>query len=114
MTTRIPAFALLASAALFFAAAAPANAALDDAGAQALLKKSGCATCHKLDKKGVGPSIMEIAKKRKGDANAAAELKKSVRSGSTGVYGSDAMPAIATSKLSDEKLNELVKWILSK
>jgi len=114
MTTRIPALALLASAALLFAAVAPAHAALDDAGGQALLKKSGCATCHKLDKKGVGPSIKDIAKKHKGSASAAADLKKSIRNGSTGVYGSDAMPAIPAKKLSDDKMNELVQWMLSK
>ena len=92
-----------------------ANAAIDDGAAQAILKKSGCTTCHKLEKAGVGPSIKEIAKKQKGKAGAADELKKAVRDGIKGVYGADsAMPGIAASKISDADLTSLVQWILTK
>lgn len=91
-----------------------AHAAIDTAAAQAILKKGGCATCHKLDKAGAGPSIKDIAKKSKGKANAADELKTAVRKGSKGLYGADSeMPGIAASKISDGDLNELVQWMLA-
>lgn len=92
-----------------------ANAALDDDAAQAILKKGGCTTCHKLDKAGAGPSIKDIAKKQKGKAGAADELKKAIREGSKGVYGADSvMPGIAASKISDADSANLVQWILTK
>ncbi len=91
-----------------------ANAAIDADAAQAIMKKGGCTTCHKLDKAGVGPSIKDIAKKQKGKAGAADELKKAIRDGSKGLYGADsAMPGIAASKISDADMTSLVQWILS-
>jgi len=96
-------------------AAGAANAALDDAAAQAMLKKSGCAACHKLDKASAGPSINDIAKKRKGQANAPTQLTKTVRDGSKGVYGADSeMAGFPAAKISDADLASLVQWILTK
>jgi cytochrome c551/c552 len=111
---RIAPLALLASTALSLAAVAPAHAALDDDAAQALLKKSTCTTCHKLEKTAVGPSFQDIAKKRKGQANALDDLKKVVRSGSTGTYGTASMPAFAPDKISEADLTNVVEWILTK
>lgn len=92
-----------------------ANAALDDDAAQAIMKKSSCTTCHKLDKAAAGPSIKDIAKKQKGKAGAADELKKAVRDGSKGLYGADSvMKSIPASKISDADLTSLVQWILTK
>ncbi len=56
---------LLAVAILGCGAVVPAVAA-DDAAAQALIKKSGCSTCHSLDKKKNGPSYKETSAKYKG------------------------------------------------
>ena len=36
-----------------------ANAALDRASAEAMMKKDGCAACHAVDKKLIGPSYQE-------------------------------------------------------
>ena len=92
-----------------------ANAAMDDAAAQAVMKKSGCSTCHKVDKAGVGPSIKDIAKKHKGNAKAADQLKTAVRDGSKGAYGADsAMKGFPAGKISDADLTSLVQWILTK
>ena len=96
-------------------AASVANAAIDDAAAQAIMKKGGCGSCHKLDKAGAGPSIKDIAKKHKGNAKAADQLKTAVRDGSKGVYGADsAMPGFPAKKISDADLASLVQWILTK
>ena len=42
-----------------------AHAALDMAAAEAMMKKDGCAACHAVDKKIIGPSYQEVAAKYK-------------------------------------------------
>jgi cytochrome c len=61
---------------LALALAAPALPALaaDDAGAEALMKKSGCFKCHSIDKKKDGPSYKEVAAKYKGKPDAEQKL----------------------------------------
>ena len=56
-----PIAAVLLAAGLI--AALPAEANLD------LAKKSNCMTCHQIDKKLLGPSFQDIAKKYAGDKN---------------------------------------------
>jgi len=51
-------------------------AAADDAAAQALIKKSGCGSCHAVDKAKEGPSYKETAAKYKGKADAEDTLYK--------------------------------------
>jgi cytochrome c len=94
-------------------AATSANAALDDAKAQDLLKKSGCFACHSVDKKILGPTYKEVALKHKGESDAAGKLVKVVRNGSKGSYGSFAMPPNPASKISDEDLHNLLVWVLA-
>ena len=95
-------------------AATAANAALDDATAQDLMKKAGCAVCHSVDKKIVGPAYKDVAQKRKGESDAIATLEKAVRSGSKGTYSSMPMPPTPSSKISDADLRELLQWVLTK
>ena len=98
----------LAAAALV---AAPAHAALDNAQAEALMKKDGCAACHSVDKKIVGPSYVDVAAKYRGDKNAQAALEKKVKDGGAGVWGPVPMPPNAQVPANDIK--ELVTWILA-
>ena len=91
--------------------AGSAHAALDNAAAEALMKKDGCAVCHSVDKKIVGPSYQEVAAKYKGDAGAAAKLIKKVKDGGSGVWGPVPMPPNATT--SDADIKNLVDWILT-
>lgn len=104
--------ATLGIASALVLAATDAGALLDDASAEELLKKSGCALCHSLDKKGIGPAFKEVARKRKGAT--LAELEQAVRGGSKGGYGSIAMPPNPQDKISDAVLRELIGWILTK
>lgn len=106
--------AVLGIAAMPMLAATAANAALDDAKAQELLKKGGCAACHSIDKKGIGPAFKDVALKRKGEKDAMATLEKAIRGGSKGAYGSMPMPPNAADKISDADLHELIEWILKK
>ena len=91
--------------------ATSAHAALDNAAAEALMKKDGCAACHSVDKKIVGPSYQEVAAKYKGDAGAAAKLMKKVKDGGSGVWGPVPMPPNTTT--SDADIKNLVDWILT-
>jgi len=91
-----------------FFASAPV---LADDGA-ALAKKSGCFNCHTVDKKLVGPSYKDVAKKYKGNAGAAAMLVKKVSDGGSGVWGPIPMPPNKT-KVSEADIKTLVDWVLS-
>lgn len=104
----------VAAAGAVILAGGTANAALDDAAAADLMKKSGCAMCHTPDKKLVGPAYKDVASKRKGEGDAVAKLEKTVRAGSTGAYGSIPMPPNPPEKISDAELHSLVEWILTK
>ncbi|MDR0770807.1 MAG: c-type cytochrome [Burkholderiales bacterium] len=76
-----------------------------------LTKKYKCTACHKADKKAIGPSYQEIAKKNAGKADAAAHLFDDVRKGSRGVWGNAPMPP--QTQPSDEDLKAMVNYILS-
>ena len=92
-------------------AAGNAHAALDNTAAQALMQKDGCAACHAIDKKVVGPAYQDVAAKYKGDKGAMARLTAKVKSGGSGVWGSIPMPP--NSQVSDADISSLVSWILT-
>ena len=85
--------------------AAPALASLE------LATKSACTACHAVDKKLVGPSYQDVAKKYKGDAKAEAMLAEKVKKGGVGTWGQVPMPPNAAIK--DEDVKTLVKWVLA-
>jgi len=93
------------------AAPAKAGAPLDMASGQALLQKEGCAACHAVDKKIVGPAYVDVAAKYKGDTSAAAKLVQKVKSGGAGVWGQVPMPP--NPKVPEEDVKALVNWILT-
>ena len=88
-----------------------AYAALDNKAAEAMMKKDGCAACHAIDKKVVGPAYQDVAAKYKGDAKAAAMLADKVKKGGSGVWGQIPMPP--NTQVSDADIKELVAWILT-
>jgi cytochrome c5 len=92
--------------------AAPApGAALDMASGTAMMQKDGCAACHAVDKKIVGPAYQDVAAKYKGDKDAAAKLVQKVKAGGSGVWGSVPMPPNA--QVPDADIKALVSWILT-
>ena len=106
--------ATLAGALAFGFAGAVSAQALDDKKANDLMVKAGCNACHAVDKKLVGPSYKDVAKKEKAKPNVAAELFAKVRKGGSGVYGQVPMPPNGPDKISDGDLKALVAWILTK
>jgi cytochrome c5 len=93
------------------APAAKSGAPLDLKSAEALMQKDGCAACHAVDKKIVGPAYTDVAAKYKGDAAAPARLVQKVKSGGTGVWGQVPMPP--NPQVSDDDVKALVSWILT-
>jgi cytochrome c len=100
---------MLLAAGLFVAGGA--NAALDNKAAEDLMKKDGCAACHAVDKKLIGPAYQEVAAKYKGDAGAAAKLADKVKKGGVGVWGQIPMPPNA--QIPEADIKDLVAWILT-
>ena len=98
--------ALMASA---VRASVPAMAA--DSAGLALAKKSNCMACHQLDKKLVGPSYQDVAKKYAGDKTAEAKLVEKVKKGGSGVWG--PVPMAPNPQVSDADLKTLVTWVLA-
>jgi len=86
-----------------------AGAALS--GAQGLIAKSDCRSCHAINEKVLGPSFTAVAMKYKGDAGAPERLYKKIISGGQGVWGDAQMPAHPTLAESDAKA--IVKYVLS-
>ena len=102
---------LVSLAGAAFLASGAAHAALDNAKAEAMMKKDGCAACHAIDKKLVGPSYLDVANKYRNDKGAAANLAKKVKAGGSGVWGQIPMPPNAA--VSDADIKDLVEWILT-
>ena len=82
----------------------------DDLKAQAVAKHNACLGCHAGDKKIVGPSFQDIAKKYAGNPNAKVFLKNKILKGGSGSWGVVPMPANA--KMNDADLSILTLWIV--
>ena len=89
---------------LFVAGAATAQAD------QALATKNQCMACHAVDKKLVGPSYRDVAKRYAGNPQAQDLLTRSIKTGGQGKWGAIPMPA--QTKLSDDDARKLAAWIL--
>lgn len=94
---------LLAGAGLMIAGQASAD--------EALAKAKNCMSCHAIDKKVVGPSYKDVAKKYAGNAGAAATLEAKVKKGGSGTWGTVPMPP--NPAVSDAEIKKLVAWILA-
>lgn len=80
-----------------------------------LAKKSNCLACHMVDKKLVGPSYQEVAKRYAGDKTAEAKLFDKVKKGGSGAWKDQGItiPMPPNSTVKDEDIRSLVKWILA-
>jgi cytochrome c len=88
-------------------AAAPKadTGSVDAKAALALAQKNNCTACHAVDKKILGPSFQEIAKKHAGKTD---YLAGKIKSGGGGVWGPIPMPA---QSLSDADAKTLAVWL---
>lgn len=94
-------------------AAAPANDLSSNPDYQkglALVAKSNCLTCHKINEKLIGPAYKDVANKYAGNDTALNYLAHKVITGGKGVWGEVAMTPHPELSLDDSK--QMVKYIL--
>ena len=92
-------------------AAGTAFVAAPVSASEALLKKYNCTACHAIDKKVVGPAYKDVAKKYKGNKDAAGMLVQKVKKGGQGVWGPIPMPP--NPAVPDADLKKMVDYILA-
>lgn len=68
-----------------------------------LIAKLDCVGCHKLDKKLIGPSYLDISKKYENNDKNINYLSSKIIKGGSGVWGSIPMAAHASLKKEDAK-----------
>ena len=78
---------------------------------EALAKSKNCMSCHAVDKKLVGPSYKDVAKKYAGDAKAVDNLAAKIIKGGSGVWGAVPMPPNANVNADEAK--KLAQWVMS-
>lgn len=102
-----PAAAIVAQApAVAKVADAPKPAGgVDGKAALALTQKNSCTACHAMEKKIIGPSFADIAKKYAGKAD---YLAGKIKAGSSGVWGPIPMPAQA---LGEVEAKAIAVWL---
>lgn len=77
----------------------------------ALAQANGCALCHGVDHKIVGPAFHDIAAKYRGSPDALDALTHKVRAGGAGNWGDVPMPPQTTPNPAD--LKSLLTWVLA-
>ena len=97
-------FLVVAAAGVLAAPAAQAD--------EALLKKHNCVACHQMDKKVIGPAYNEVAKKYKGQKDAAVKLAEKVKKGGQGAWGQIPMPP--NPAVPDADIKKMVDYILAR
>ena len=78
---------------------------------EALISKSDCLACHKIDAKLLGPSYKDVAAKYPNNAATIAQLAGKIKSGGSGVWG--AIPMSPHPALSDDDAKAMVRYIMS-
>lgn len=95
--------------------AAATPAAADNSGdikkGEALVSKSDCLACHKVDAKVLGPSYKDVAAKYPNNAGTISQLASKIKKGGSGVWG--AVPMSPHPALSDDDAKAMVRYILS-
>lgn len=76
-----------------------------------LMKQSDCFNCHAIDQKLVGPTLMEIANRYRGQKEAGLVATKRVIQGSAGVWSE--VPMLPHPQHSMDEAHLMVSWILS-
>lgn len=76
----------------------------------ALIAKSDCLTCHKVNEKLIGPAYKDVANKYAGNDTALNYLVHKVITGGKGVWGQ--VPMTGHPLLSESDVQQMVKYIL--
>lgn len=76
-----------------------------------LMKQTTCFNCHAVDQKLIGPSLVEIADRYRGQDGALNTATDRVLKGSAGVWGE--IPMLPHAQHSKDELHMMVSWIFS-
>ena len=76
----------------------------------ALIAKSDCLTCHKVDETSTGPAYRDVANKYTNDDKTIATLADKVMKGGSGNWG--AVPMVAHPNISVDDAKQMVKYVL--
>lgn len=76
-----------------------------------LMKRTDCFNCHAIDQKRVGPPLLDIANKYRGQSAAIDASIQRVLKGSAGVWGK--VPMIPHSQHTPDEVKMMVSWIYS-
>ena len=101
------------SAAFALGPAPSSNSTSEDTGPPGLrlMRKSDCFNCHAVNQKRVGPPLLEVATKYRGQAGAIEGSIQRVLKGSTGVWGK--IPMIPHTQHTAEEVRTMVSWVYS-
>jgi cytochrome c len=77
----------------------------------ALMKQSDCFNCHMVDQPLVGPKLLDVANKYRGQAGAENATVQRVINGSTGVWGQVGM--LPHPQHTEDEVHQMVQWIYS-
>lgn len=80
-----------------------------------LARKSNCLACHIVDRKLVGPSFQDVARRYASDKTAETKLFDKIKKGGAGAWKDQGitLPMPPNSTVRDEDIRTLVKWILA-
>jgi len=78
---------------------------------KALIQKSDCMSCHKVDVKLIGPAFKQVAAKYPGTEPNYTALSTKIISGGSGVWGQ--IPMVAHASLSPADAKKMASYILS-
>ena len=78
---------------------------------QKLISKMDCVGCHKIDKKLIGPSYLDVAKKYPSNEKNINYLAGKIIKGGSGVWG--AVPMAPHSTLKKEDAKSMAQYIMS-
>ncbi|MBC7980573.1 MAG: PQQ-dependent sugar dehydrogenase [Armatimonadetes bacterium] len=87
------------------------NQVSEEATGMKMMKQSDCFNCHAVDKKLVGPGLLEIADRYRGQAGAVDVSTDRVLKGSAGVWGE--VPMLPHPQHTKDELHMMVEWIFS-
>jgi len=76
----------------------------------AIVAKSDCFTCHKIDEKNIGPAWRDVANKYAGTDTAISYLAKKIIAGGSGVWGE--VPMAPHPNFSQDDATAVAKYVL--
>lgn len=88
-------------------AAAPLAAAANPE----LARQKNCMNCHAIERKVVGPSFRDVARRYAGKPEVAAMLANKIIKGGGGAWG--PVPMAANPQLKPEEARRLAEWVLT-